>query len=553
MISWIQTTFQHHFKVIFAVLLGLIIIAFVFTIGASPGIGRAERATVARQYFDLNLNKAEDQQKLFGDAQLSAFLNLGYGGVEGAQLQMYALQRYAALKLADELHVPEPSEAEYLSFVKSLRPFLNQAGEFDPVAYNRFKDSIKKSGNVSEGSVARVLKADYRVEKLNRLVAGPGYVLNRDISQQLARADTKWTLTLATLDYDSFKPSISTPDAEVSKFFEDNAFRYEIAPMFSGYVVEFSLMPYLAKVKISDTELRSFYEANKSRFPAPAQTQGAPKLDDANAFAAVKTQVEEALKIEKARKEAVNAAANITISLFENKATAANIAKLLQDKGLALKEIPPFTQDAPPAQFGNPEEFSHQAFKLGRDRLFSDALASNQGAVFLVWKETIPSRKPALAEVLTKVKADFTENERRKLFITAGRGLKSIVEAKLKAGESFSKAITAAAAAAGIKVETKDVPAFTFRQPPQDIDYAVVGALEHLEKGQVSEMTGSANKGLVVFAADKSIPDLSENNPQYQMAKAQIAKISGNATGASVLSELVDRELGRSAPAEAKK
>src|SRR5687768_8865816 len=54
MISWIQRYFQHHFKVIFAVLLGLIIISFVFTIGAAPGIGQAERQVVDRYFFGYN-------------------------------------------------------------------------------------------------------------------------------------------------------------------------------------------------------------------------------------------------------------------------------------------------------------------------------------------------------------------------------------------------------------------------------------------------------------------------------------------------------------------
>ena len=52
MISWIQKYFQHHFRVIFAVLRGVVIIAFVFTIGAAPGIGNAERALVDRPFFD---------------------------------------------------------------------------------------------------------------------------------------------------------------------------------------------------------------------------------------------------------------------------------------------------------------------------------------------------------------------------------------------------------------------------------------------------------------------------------------------------------------------
>ena len=41
MISWIQRSFQQHFRIIFGILLAVTIISFIFTIGASPGIGRA--------------------------------------------------------------------------------------------------------------------------------------------------------------------------------------------------------------------------------------------------------------------------------------------------------------------------------------------------------------------------------------------------------------------------------------------------------------------------------------------------------------------------------
>ena len=39
----------------------------------------------------------EDQARLFGDANLSATLQLGYSGISSEQLQQYALQRAAAL------------------------------------------------------------------------------------------------------------------------------------------------------------------------------------------------------------------------------------------------------------------------------------------------------------------------------------------------------------------------------------------------------------------------------------------------------------------------
>jgi len=78
MISWIQKTFQQHFRTIFTVLLGLIIVSFVFTIGAGPGIGNAERQALERRVFGYNLGSQEDQKRLFGDAAFSAQLQAGY-------------------------------------------------------------------------------------------------------------------------------------------------------------------------------------------------------------------------------------------------------------------------------------------------------------------------------------------------------------------------------------------------------------------------------------------------------------------------------------------
>ena len=43
MISWSQTILQKHNKWLFSILLVVIIIAFVFTIGNTPGIGSGNR------------------------------------------------------------------------------------------------------------------------------------------------------------------------------------------------------------------------------------------------------------------------------------------------------------------------------------------------------------------------------------------------------------------------------------------------------------------------------------------------------------------------------
>ena len=116
-----------------------------------------------RPYFGINLGSAEDTQRMLGDASLSALLNLGYSGIDNDQLQRYALQRQAALALAGQLHLPTPTQQELTEFLKTLRAFAGQNGEFDPQTYARFRDSLKTNSRMREGDVSRVVADDYRV------------------------------------------------------------------------------------------------------------------------------------------------------------------------------------------------------------------------------------------------------------------------------------------------------------------------------------------------------------------------------------------------------
>jgi peptidyl-prolyl cis-trans isomerase D len=177
MISWIQRYFQHHFRTVFALLLAVVIISFVFTIGAAPGIGRADRAgLVDRQFFGYNLSLQSDQQRLMGDAGLSANLRVGaFGQLDGEQIQNYAFQRAAALHLADQWHIPAATPAEITEQIKTLRMFSGPDGQFDAKAYQTFRDNLKTNPRgIREADIARIVGDDVRAEKVQALLAGPG-------------------------------------------------------------------------------------------------------------------------------------------------------------------------------------------------------------------------------------------------------------------------------------------------------------------------------------------------------------------------------------------
>ena len=237
---------------------------------------------------------------------------------------------------------------------------------------------------------------------------------------------------------------------------------------------------------------------------------------------------------------------DLSLALFEAKArTPEAVAAFITARKLTLKPVPPFSRDGSPAELAGSSEAVAEAFRLGKDRPASDAISTSTGSLIVVWKETRASRKPLFTEVKDKVSADYTEGERRKKFIEQGKAAKAAYEAKLKAGETLEQATAAVAAATGLKLEAKAIPAFTLRGRPQDLDFSIIGALERLEKGSLSDMVVAGDKGVFVLAVDKQAPDFSDKNPRFTESRDQIASFTARIGASAVLSELVEQELNR--------
>jgi peptidyl-prolyl cis-trans isomerase D len=569
MISWIQRNFQRHFRSIFALMLVAMVIPFIFTIGSTPGLGRAENRSATKPFFSYNLASSDDQHRIFGDAQLSIFLHYGsYGLAElgsGSRLQNYGLARTATLALADQLQIPAPSEDVLTSYVKTMGAFSGENGEFDASRYNDFRDQqlwTKLNPQLTPADVTRVLSDDWRSDQVRSILGGPGYVLPGDIKAKLAREDTQWTLKVATVDYAKYDPAITPSPAAIKNFYDSDPTRYNVPARVSVDYIAFPAADFVSQMTVTNDDVQAYYDSHRSQFPRPAGLKKPAKPDAAADFAAVRPQVETALKLERAQQAAAQAASDFALALYNEKINGftPQLDTLLTEHHLTRKSLPPFSRDVPPAELGTGPDAADAAFKLGPDRFFSDALSTPKGSAILLWKETLPAYTPPLTEVQAKVTADCKESERRRLFINQlGPLVHDQLAARIKAGDDFEKAVAAtnlttslvAAPATGIRIEQKTFPPFTLRQrPPKDLDPHILDSLSELEVNQVFRMIPVQDKGYFVYLAAKKVPDLSEANPQFAATRGELAATTAQQTAAGALSDIISGEQKKSGSAD---
>jgi len=168
------TPFQQHFKTVFAVLLGLIIISFVFTIVPPPASDAPSAPLWSAEFFGYNLGSPDDQQRLMGDAGLSANLQVGYG-LEAKQVRKLHLPTCHHLHLADKLHIPAATTTEIADQIKTLRAFAGQDGQFDANTYKTFRDNLKSNPRLTEADIATVMATTCVLTEVQKLLGGPGY------------------------------------------------------------------------------------------------------------------------------------------------------------------------------------------------------------------------------------------------------------------------------------------------------------------------------------------------------------------------------------------
>jgi peptidyl-prolyl cis-trans isomerase D len=551
MISWIQHHLIRHGRWIFLTLLAVIILAFVFTIGNTPGCTTDRSNYQQNLFYGIDLNAPRERDPLVEKVSLSAYLNNQQIRTD-QQFQGQLTSRIAMLHLADEVGIPSPTQERLAEYIKTKNVFRGPDGEFSPDAYTRFVDQFESNPRASKGMVINILEEDFRIEQVSAALAGPGYLLPSEASVHAQRSRTTLSLATAVMTYASFEPEIEPDVATLKAYYEANKQRYEIPERVEASYVLFESDRFADQISAaSEAELREHFAANRAEFvaeyeaarPKPVKADEAEEAEEAAepeavTFDKVREAVARSYTKQRAAEVAHEAATAFAYQLYRDDIAldSAPFNQLLNQAGVSLTEIVPYTEAGARQRALSPEMLE-SAFALTGKRYYSDAYELDNGYAVLIYKSRIDPVIPPYEEVASEVSADYKTEEKRRLFNEKGESLKAELEAAVADGTAFSEA----AESLGLKVNTYD--SFEVKDAPAQLNRSALQQAQSLSAGEITPMLTLSGTGTFVYVESKEVPELSEEDPDLAQTRSMLERWASFTTRSELTNELVLRGL----------
>jgi peptidyl-prolyl cis-trans isomerase D len=544
MITWIQNHLIRHGRWIFLTLLTVIIVAFVFTIGNTPGCTSDQSAYREQNFYGYDLNSPHEMGIIGEKVSLSAILNTGRPIQSEQQFQSQLTSRIALLHLAEEIGVPAPDQKTLEGYIKTKAAFRGPDGQFSRDAYTGFVDNIESNPRMPQGLFVVVLEEDYRIDQIGNALSGPGYLLPSEALAQTQRSETSLKLATAEISYADFTPEVAPSEEALTAYYTANTSRYEIAERIQASYITFAAANYTEQVVAAEeSDLRAYFIANRARFVA-AYEAAQPKAEDAEAetpavtFENVRDAVVTDLAAEAAKRIANEAAQSFAYSLYSDniEQDSAAFNKLLNESSLTLTEIAPYTAEGA-ARRALSTEMLESAFTLSKSRYYSDAYEIDAGFGVLIYTGRIAPEIPAFGTVAAVVTADYTAEEKRRLFNENGERLETELNAKIAEGSTFVEAAEA------LELKATAHEAFKVGEAPRTFNRSALQKAQSMEAGELSPMLTSGNTGVFVYVEEKNVPEIAADDENLTQAQSFLKRYASYVSSNALVSELVARGI----------
>ncbi len=248
------------------VILGAIVVVFVFWGVGSYRAQRASRVAVVNgqpimisEYQQAYNNIIEQLRQSFGTT-------LNDQIIEQFQVKQQALNGLIDQKLlqqeADKLKF-NVSDEELSRAIRKISGFQRE-GVFDKQLYQRMLSSYRLTPEAFE----EIQRNNMQVDKIRRFITGSVKVTESEISEWF-----NWQNASVNIRYTLFKPesikNVTVSDQEIDSFFEKNKSDYKTDAKRKARFIRVNPKDFVSRVSLPEGTVADYYEANPDKFRTP--------------------------------------------------------------------------------------------------------------------------------------------------------------------------------------------------------------------------------------------------------------------------------------------
>ncbi|MDF0533553.1 SurA N-terminal domain-containing protein [Shewanella sp. A32] len=281
-------------SVIAKVILVLVILSFAFA-GVSSYLGRTSQSAVAtvngEDISQTELEQAFQNEKNRLKQQLGdMFDTLSGNDAYLANVKQNVLQRLIAQRLLDQAAKNLGLRVSDEQIIASIRnePAFQVDGQFNN---DRYLALLQQLG-FKPTSFRETMRADMTRSQLINALIGSEFVLKGEASELAKLQAQTRDIQLLKVDSDPFLSQVKVTDDELKKFYDANPDQFQRPEMVSLEYVELSAKSLADKQQVSDADAQAYYDQHKDEYKTVEKRLAAHILITGN-DAAAKTKAED--------------------------------------------------------------------------------------------------------------------------------------------------------------------------------------------------------------------------------------------------------------------
>lgn len=381
-------------------LLGLIIIVFIFYFGTMGGKEKAgDVATVggkAISYVDFRKeyeNLIDLYRRQYGEnlkEETLKKLNLKQKALDNLIHQAIVLQKAKDLKIEVS---PEEVQASIASY-----PAFQRNGVFD----NRLYQQALRSVKMAAGDFEDAQRNGILTLKLEGLMRESVKVSDREVREFYRIQNEKTNLAFLKIPCLNYRSRVKASDADLEKFLAEQGEAFRIPERMQVKYIFFRGDDFARSMKISDEDIKNYYNFYGDSFRR--------KDGKMPARADVREKIISAIRQSKSMDTAQAEAKKARNTIYQDE----NFDAYARKNNLSVHTSDPFTRNNPPADLAIIKDLDEYLGTLKADQM-SPVLSTPKGFILIQLISRKSSHVPRLAEARSEVERRYADMESRRL------------------------------------------------------------------------------------------------------------------------------------------